>query len=178
MFRSFSFIVLLALAFTSCVESLDAPYDVPADADVYAPVYLPEESAFEISTSPSFPIENPGKIFLYQDYLMVNIPGQGFHVIDNSNPAGPQPLFFINVPGSRDVAIKDGYIYADNFADIVVFTLDENQEVQIIDRLEDIMNNQLYPPFRNVYFECVDPSKGIVVDWVISDNRNVTCYRP
>ena len=82
------------------------------------------------------------------------------------------------MPGSRDVAIKDGYIYADNFADIVVFTIDENREVQVIERLKDIMNNQLYPPFRNVYFECVDPSKGVVVDWVISDDRNVNCYRP
>lgn len=178
MFRSICFIATLAFSFSACVENIDAPYDVPDGADVYVPVYLPEESAFQISTGPSVPIENPGKIFLYQDYLMVNIPGQGFHVIDNSNPAAPQPLFFINVPGSRDVAIKDGYIYSDNYADIVVFTIDENRDVQVIDRLKDIMNNQLYPPFRNVYFECVDPSKGVVVDWVISDDREVNCYRP
>jgi hypothetical protein len=171
-------IAVLILMFSACVENVESPYDVPEGAAVYVPVYLPEESALQISTGPSMPIENPGKIFLYQDFLMVNIPGQGFHVIDNANPAAPQPLFFINVPGSRDVAIKDGYIYADNYADIVVFTIDENREVQVIKRLKDIMNNQLYPPFRDVYFECVDPSKGIVVDWVISDNKQVSCYRP
>jgi hypothetical protein len=178
MFRSIFFTVFSALIFVSCVENVEAPYDIPRDAEVYAPVQLPKESVSQISTSESFPIRNPGKIFLYQDYLMVNIPGEGFHVIDNSNPVSPNPLFFIDVPGSRDVAIKNGYIYADNYADIVVFTIDENREVQVVERLEGIMNNQLYPPYRNVYFECVDPNKGVVVGWELTDNREVNCYRP
>lgn len=178
MFRSIFFVGILPLILLSCVESVEDSFDVPTGADIYVPVYESEAVAHEISIGPSIPIQSPGKIFLYQEYLMVNIPGQGFHVIDNSNPVAPQPLFFINVPGSRDVAIKDGYIYSDNFSDIVVFTIDENRELQVIKRLEDIMNNQLYPPYRNVYFECVDPSKGVVVGWELASNVEVNCYRP
>lgn len=178
MFRSIFLSFIGILLFSGCVEQLESPYDLPEGTLVYVPVYVAPEVAQEISTGPSIPIKDPGKIFLYNEYLIVNIPGEGFHVIDNSNPIVPKPLFFINVPGSKDVAIKDGHIYTDNYADIVVFKIDENQQVQVIKRLENIMNNQLYPPFRGVYFECVDPGKGIVVDWVAVDNVQVNCYRP
>jgi hypothetical protein len=178
MFRSFFIISILSLVLFSCIEPTSEPYDLLDGTEVYVPIYASEEEAHEITVSAARPIENPGKIFLYQDYLIVNSPGKGFHVIDNSRPIAPTPLFFINVPGSNDVAIKDGYIYTDNYSDIVVFTIEQNENVQIIERMEDIMNNQLYPPYRNVYFECVDESKGVVIDWVLADDVQVNCYRP
>jgi hypothetical protein len=178
MFRPFILIALSAFVLSSCIEPLDGPGKIPEGADIYVPVYVADSIAHKITIENARSIENPAKIFLYQDYLMVNISGEGFHVIDNSNPSAPRPLFFISVPGSNDVAIKDGYLYTDNYGDIVVFTIDENQNIEVLERLEGVMNNQLYPPMRDVYFECVDESKGIVVDWVLSDSETANCYRP
>jgi hypothetical protein len=178
MFRSYFLITIIALFVASCIEPSGDPYDLPDGTQVYVPIYETEEIAYQVSIEPAKPIENPGKIFVYQDFLMVSAPGEGFHVIDNSRPIAPVPLFFISVPGSNDVAIKDGYIYADNYSDIVVFTIDENREVQIVNRLEDLMNNQLYPPYRGVYFECVDETQGVVVGWELVDDVQVNCYRP
>ena len=68
-------------------------------------------------------------------------------------------------------------IYADNYDDIVAFIIDDNRQLQVIKRLENVMNTQLYPPHINVYFECADPSKGVVVDWILADIPTPDCYR-
>lgn len=166
--------------FSSCVDDFDDTAEPwrPGSGNVYIPVYGDPETAHEITVEDAKPIENPAKIFTYNQYLIVNIRNEGFHVIDNTNPAIPRQLYFISVPGSQDVAIKDGYIYTDNYSDIVAFTIDENQNLEILKRLEGIMGSQDYPPFRGVYFECVDPEKGIVIDWVVGEVENPNCYRP
>jgi len=82
------------------------------------------------------------------------------------------------VPGSQDVALKDGFLFVDNFADVVALRLTEEGEIEIVERLEEVMGNQEYPPFSDVYFECVDKSKGIVARWVQVQNKDAKCYRP
>jgi hypothetical protein len=144
---------------------------------MYAPVYADPSTVLKVSIEESKPIRNPWKIVIYRDYLMVNIRNEGFHVIDNRNPEIPRPLYFISIPGNQDVAIKDGVIYADNYGDIVAFQINDNREVEILDRIPGAMENQNYPPFTNVYFECVDPEKGYVIDWVKADVENPKCRR-
>ena len=36
------------------------------------------------------PLETSGKIYAYGDYIFVNEPYKGVHVIDNTNPAAPR----------------------------------------------------------------------------------------
>jgi len=149
----------------------------PEDAATYVPVYSNSEDILQLNKVPAKQIEKPSKIFTYNNFLIVNIKNEGFHVIDNSNPARPQNLFFVEVPGNNDVAIKNGVIYADNYRDIVAFTIEENGELQLLERLENIINTNDFPPFTNVYFECPDPSKGIIIDWVLGNVENPKCYR-
>jgi hypothetical protein len=173
--------VMLSLLTLSCVETFDSertPSEPPIGADVYIPVYGDSSEAFNITVETAKNIVNPAKIFTYNKFLIVNIENEGFHVIDNSNPVLPRPLFFIKVPGSRDIAIKDGKIFTDNYSDLVAFSIDENDEVIIDSRISNVMNNQLFPPFRGVYFECVDPEMGIVIDWERGESENANCYRP
>jgi hypothetical protein len=145
----------------------------------YAPIYASDvESYQKIEVQPAKAIVSPDKIFTYNQYLMINIIDEGFHVVDNSNPSIPRNLFFVNVPGNKDVAIKDGLIYADNYADIIAFTINENQQLEVVERLENVMNNQEYPPFRGVYFECVDPDKGLVIGWEEKELEDPKCFRP
>jgi hypothetical protein len=171
------FFLFFAILAISCIEGdglVDSP---PENALIYVPVYANPDSVLKVSVSPAKQISNPAKIFTYNNFLIVNIKYEGFHVIDNSNPAVPLPLFFVDVPGNQDVSIKDGVIFADNYNDVVAFRITESGEVEIVKRLSNVMNNQEYPPFRDVYFECVDTSKGIVVDWVESNIPNPQCYR-
>ena len=46
-------------------------------------------------------IENPGKIFVSNDFILVGEEGEGIHVIDNSDPINPVAVQFINIPGNR-----------------------------------------------------------------------------
>lgn len=169
-------VLLLASCVTDAIDEVDNR--PPPNSEVYIPVYGEKETAFEIKVEEAKQIVSPGKIFTYNQFLVVNIHNEGFHVIDNSNPRIPRHLFFIRVPGSNDVAIKDGMIFSDNYSDIVAFRITEEGDVEVVERISDVMNNQLFPPRRNVYFECVDPEKGIVIDWVQGKSDNANCYRP
>ena len=171
--------ICLILCF-GCVDG-DEPFfsrrRPPADAAIYVPVYSNAEDILQLNKVPAKQIERPSKIFTYNNFLIVNIKNEGFHVIDNSNPSRPQNLFFIEIPGNNDVAIKDGVIYADNYSDIVTFTIEENGELQLVERLENIISTNDFPPFNDVYFECPDPSKGFIVDWVLGNVEDPKCYR-
>ena len=173
------FYLSIFISISSCIND-DEPFfgrrpDVEAIS--YVPVYTSNQELLNIEKVAAKAIVNPAKIFTYNNYLIVNIKNEGFHVIDNSNPQLPQNLFFVEVPGNNDVAVKDGVIYADNYNDIVAFTVEENGELQILERLENMIQRNAVPPFTNVYFECPDPSKGIVVEWIPGDVENPKCYR-
>ena len=178
--RNIHIFLILFTPLVSCLQSDNEEtfQNVPRDARVYVPVYGDTATAFKLTIEQVKPIESPNKIFLYQDFLIVGEGDEGFHVIDNSNPVVPQRLFFISIPNTTDLAVKDGVIFANNYSDIVAFKINESNEVEVIERLKNIMGSQEIPPFRDVYFECVDASKGVVIDWVETNSRRVKCYRP
>jgi len=173
-------LLLLLLPLLSCEFSVDSFFSggrPPSDAPVYVPVYGDAESLLKIGKQPPRAIERPAKIFTYGKYLIVNIRDEGFHVIDNEDPSRPNNLFFVEVPGNNDVAIKNGVIYADNYRDIVAFTITSGGEIVVEERLENVIEANSFPPFLNVYFECPDPAKGLVIDWVLGNVDDPKCYR-
>jgi hypothetical protein len=52
------------------------------------PIYLEmsDVRARTITIAPPQELENPGKIYLYGDYLLINEPTKGIHILDNTNP--------------------------------------------------------------------------------------------
>ena len=75
------------------------------------------------------------------------------------------------------MAIKDGVLYADNLGDIVALEINADT-VKVLDRLEGIMDfRPETPSFNNVYFECPDPSKGVVTGWYEDVLSKPKCYR-
>jgi len=177
--KPFPVLLLLFLGLSGCILSDDdlSWRRPPTDAPVYVPVYATPEELLHIEKQPAKAIERPAKIFTYNQYLIVNIRNEGFHVIDNADPSRPRNLFFVSVPGNNDVAIKDGVIYADNYRDVVAFTIEQAGEIVVQERLENVISENNAPPFENVYFECPDPSKGIVVDWVLGNVDDPKCYK-
>lgn len=64
-------------------------------------------------------LQQPGKIYTKDQYLLVGEIGKGVHIFDNTDPRSPKNLAFLQIPGNVDVAIKGDVIYADNFMDLV-----------------------------------------------------------
>jgi hypothetical protein len=91
---------------------------------LYQPVYqsMPGVRANIKSSTPAA-VKQPGKLFIRGNYIFLNEVDKGIHVIDNSNPASPQRISFINIPGNIDMAVKGSYLYADSYNDIVVFDI-------------------------------------------------------
>jgi len=44
-------------------------------------------------------IENPGKIYVGEDFLLIGEENKGIHVVDNSDPKNPTQVNFINIHG-------------------------------------------------------------------------------
>ncbi|MEL6558508.1 MAG: hypothetical protein AAFQ94_10005 [Bacteroidota bacterium] len=178
MFRILTLLTLSAMLF-SCVEDGDDFIGSRPQGAVQGmvPIYESPEVAYNVTVNDPREIVNPGKIFTYNEFLIVTIIGEGFHVIDNTNPATPQALFFITIPGNTDVAVKDNIFFANNYNDLVSFTFDASRNLQIIERMSDAMQNGLAPLETNTYFECADPSKGVVVGWERATINDPKCFK-
>lgn len=86
----------------------------------YNPIYVSKAEIHPgISVETSRSLDNPGKIYAYQNYIFINEPMEGVHVYDNSDPTHPQQLAFYKLPGNTDIAIKNGILYANVYFDIV-----------------------------------------------------------
>jgi hypothetical protein len=83
-------------------------------------------------------LENPGKIYIKDQYLFINEVKRGVHIIDNSNPAAPKPLAFLAIQGNADVAVKGQYLYADSYTDFLVFDLSTPASPRPVRRVENV----------------------------------------
>lgn len=139
------------------------------------PVYA-QGDVSEIKLLPARPIEAPGKIYTYLQFLLVNEVNQGIHLFDNSDPANPVALGFIQVTGNIDVAVRNNVLYADHMGGLVSVATDAFKTFEVIDKLP--LSNWLLgvPPPSNSYFECIDPDKGMVVAWKKQALSNPQCY--
>lgn len=173
--KTFLLLAILGLLTFSCTwETL--PEFPEGEVLGYRPVYGDSAEAFKITTEAAFEPKNPGKIYLYNNLLLVNEVYEGIHVINNANPADPKPLYFIRIPGNIDVAMKNDVIYADNFNDLLAIQITA-EGVQSTKRLPNVVRQDFYQlPPASGYFECVDASKGVVVDWEEVTLRNPKCF--
>ncbi len=131
------------------------------------PIYAQGADWKEINVVDSRDVENLGKIYYKDPFIYVSEVNQGIHIINNENPTNPNPIKFISIPGSKDIAIKGDYLYSDNITDLVVLDIADHNNISVVKRIQDIypVVNQDFPEFHNGYFECVDASKGTVVGW-------------
>jgi hypothetical protein len=162
--RSINYLLLLLLPpFFACVQDRNRSGQTMG----YVPVYLPAATSHQISSGAPVATKNAGKIYAYQNYLFQVEQGQGIHIIDNSVPQQATKVAFINVPGCSEIAIKSNHLYTNNVNDLVVLSLANITAPALVSRQQgafpQLENN--YPPQTGVFFECVDPAKGIVIGW-------------
>ena len=133
----------------------------------YDPVYLTEDGIrVNVSVSGPEELRRPGNLYYYNGYLLINELMRGIHVIDNHDPAKPVNVAFIEIPGNRDIAVRNNILYADMFIDLVAVDITDILNPSIVCRVENV--------FSQYYTFTVD--HGYVVDYVpTSVSEEVDC---
>jgi hypothetical protein len=155
-------LVLILFLFSACEDKREVSYM----ANV--PVYMSyEDFRTDLVSTSGRELESPGKIYLYNDYLLINEINEGIHIIDNSDPANPKNIAFVVIPGNVDMAVKGDYLYADSYMDLVLFDISTINSPVFHKRIENFFCYQ-YPPYDYNYpVEEIDTEKGIIIDWEI-----------
>ena len=177
---SFLQLFLFSLLFSSCslFEKEEIVEEDLVDVTYFVPVYeTTDQLAQKVSIDPPKDYAEAGKIVTYQQYIFINKPQEGIHVVDNSDPANPQNLHFISIPGSLDMSIIDDHLYSDMYSALVVFDISSITEPQLIEdfTVEDVFYYNPYITLDVVIntteigqytrYEPIDNSLGIVTSW-------------
>ena len=167
-------LILTVVCFTlvSCISN-DGDY---INVKVATPEYMTLDafrSSVEI-TSP-IPIIESGKIYVYNDLVLVNDIDKGIHVIDNSNSENPHKIACIKIKANKDMEIKGDYLYADSLMDLVVFDISDINNIKEVNRLKDVFPAYVTLPFDdNLIVDYGDygynPNE-IIVNWNITEER-------
>jgi hypothetical protein len=178
MIKLFHFL-LLAILFVSCVEPEEnQPNGITFPGVGYRPIYSTAEELAKVHVSDAQPLVHPGKIYLFDPYIFVNETGKGIHIIDNKDPKNPKNLSFIAITGNYDIAVKGNWLYADNVTNLLVFDISDPLKPKLTKMIADAIPASNFPPHTNVYFECADSKKGIVVGWEqVSMSTQPKCFR-
>lgn len=177
-YKTIKLLLAIAVCGTSllaCVGETFGPEFPAGEVDGYRPVYG-SKTQTQVSLLAAKAVKKPGKIYIYNNYLLVNELKEGIHVFNNANPSSPQPLYFINLLGNTDMAIKDDILYADHNGDLKSIRLNGFTSIAVLDSLPLANWNLGLPPPAGFYFECVEPSKGVVVGWQSVELTNPNCY--
>ena len=130
----------------------------------YLPVYkTTAEVRANIKSNAPQPVVNPGKIVLLGNYIFLNEVDKGIHVIDNSNPASPRNVAFIDIPGNMDLALKGNTLYADLYTDLV--TLDISNPLNVVVK----KYNEGVFPYRSYGNGFYNDSTKIICEWIKRD---------
>ena len=125
-FTPYTLLLSIPILFSSCLKD-----KCQRTYTMYKPVYhTTAEVRANIKSSTPRALERPGKLFIRGQYIFLNEIDRGIHVIDNSNPAAPKKVSFINIPGNIDVAVKGNTLYADLYNDMV--TIDISDPLNIV----------------------------------------------
>ncbi len=149
-------IAIAGIFLTGC----DDKVELTQKYTIMEPVYMTPEAireAFDV-TAP-VEITNTGKIYLYENFIFLNEPGKGIHVIDNTDNTAPKIISFISIPGNNEMAVRGDRMFVDSYLDLVVIDISNPLEIKEVKRINNIFEQM----FQNTQY--YDPAKGIVVDY-------------
>ena len=128
----------LATAFVSCKDNCTQTVTYRGTESVRVTL---NELRASIKTLPAQDLENPGKIYVKDNYLFINEVKKGIHIIDNSNPSSPKAISFIQILGNVDIAVKGNILYADSYTDFVAFDISNPKDVKEVSRTKEVFTN-------------------------------------
>lgn len=147
--------VVLGMFLLSCQDRVE----VTREYTVYEPVYLSlNDIRTGLDVSAPRPIVERGGILLYENWILINEPGNGIHVVDNTVPSSPVARQFIELPGNYSFSVRNGLLYADSYIDLAVIDITDMNEVKEVNRLEGIFEN-----FNDEYV--LDADSGLIISY-------------
>ena len=156
--------VLFLFLFNGCGDRLSSTVTYTANEPVYMP-FLEFRAAKTVK--PAKKMVNPGKICLYGDYIFINEVSEGIHIVDNRNPAAPNPVAFIELLGNIDLTIKDNLLYADSYIDLVWFDITNPAQPVERGRAENVFENVLPATGNDFPVKAFDRTKGVIIGWEV-----------
>jgi len=103
------------------------------------PVFLSEDDIRkDITVSEPRALKKPGKLYFYNDFILINEQREGIHVIDNTDSSNPKNIKFIEIKGNLDMAVKNSILYADNVTDLLAIDITNPSTPSLSSRTEDI----------------------------------------
>lgn len=155
-----------------------ATYSEDGSCEEYKKPATPVYMAYQ-QLRDSFAVESPrppdqlGRVYLYQNFIFLNERNLGLHVIDNSDPEAPVNIGFLRIPGNTEVAIRNNYLYADSYVDLITLDLNDPNNIQLISRQEDIFP---FDAFQNIPYNIsfsrydTDATHGVVIGYRLTDD--------
>ncbi|MDZ4795555.1 MAG: hypothetical protein SGI83_14845 [Bacteroidota bacterium] len=180
--RSNTLLILSVVLFLSACNR--TPGSEPESRNAWVPIYTTNTGSIKaITAGATRPTIKTGKIYTLGNLIYQVEQDSGIHVINAANPSAPQKLGFIRSFLCKEVSVKNGLIYTNNFSDLVVINATDLNNVREVARTADVFPDLAlqYPPKPNattmIYFECPDPKKGIVIGWELKTINNAKCRR-
>ena len=164
-------LLLIALTLINCQSDDDSGYEtvriavpvIMSKADLHAQMIK--------SVEEPMPLASTGKFYFYNDYIFVNDLYKGIHVIDNSDPASPAKIAFLDVPGNIDIEAKNDILYADSYGDLVTFDISNMDDIKYKGILENALQGSYYPypevsePVADFDLSNFNYQEDVIVDW-------------
>lgn len=169
--RNLLLLSLVVLSLTGCKKY--------KNKEVYAnvPVYM-DYTSFRQSFyfDENTPIQGAGNIFVYNNFIFLSEEDKGIHIINNSTPSAPEIVGFMNIPGNTQMAVKDHYLYANSFIDLLVIDISVVGSPTLVNRIEDIF--EYATPATNDSYPVADiyKDRGVVIDWKIEKTKEVSGF--
>ncbi len=166
------------LLFTTCSIIAACVQKPVNEVDGYVPIYNSLSALKKIEALAPIPTKVAGKIFQYGSSRTLQVDaGSGVHIINCSDPKNPFKEKFISIPGATEVVVKNNILISNNGNDLVSINITDLNNVQLLSRLENVYTTPIAstPPESNVYFECPDESKGVIIGWEKKKIKNPKC---
>lgn len=147
--------VVLGMVLVSCQDRVE----ITREYTVFEPVYLSLAEIREgVDVVAPRPIQERGRIYLYQHWILINEPGNGIHIIDNSVPQSPAARQFITLPGNFNFSVRNDLLYADSYIDLVILDISNIDDIREVNRMEAIFQD-----LDDIYTMNLD--SGLVIDY-------------
>ena len=135
----------------------------------FDPVYRSQSQLDEsISVQAARPLKQPGIIYFYKNYILINEFREGIHVINNEDPRNPSNVAFLSLEGNEHFAVINNQLQANKFNSLLT--------IDISDVHNPVEKSRVRNVFENVW---EDPGRGFLVYYRQSEQTmELDCSEP
>ncbi len=133
--------ICIAIIFTSCNQDSNSLFEATYTKalPIYADLELIRGQAL---LAPVRDINNPGKVYVSENLLLIGEEKEGIHVFDNSDPTNPTAVSFITVPGNNEFYVQGNYIYAESYYDMLKIDISDMLSPELVNRVEEAFTTE------------------------------------